>query len=83
MFVRRLVSLWVGAPGLALLLLCSGFFTLNTKAMKRRKFTVRFSDEEFQALVAFADREHVIPSAAVRWLLEWPWPTRTPKPAET
>jgi hypothetical protein len=37
--------------------------------MMRRRFTVRFSDEEFQALEAFADREHVIPSVAVRWLI--------------
>jgi hypothetical protein len=49
---------------------CSGFFPLNTRVMKRRNFTVRFSDEEFQALLAFADREHVILSAAVRWALE-------------
>jgi hypothetical protein len=47
--------------------------------MKRRKFTVRFSDEEFQDLVAFADREHVIPSVAVRWLLEMALADKNPQ----
>jgi hypothetical protein len=46
--------------------------------MKTRKFTVRFSDEEFQALVAFADQEHVIPSVAVRWLIGMALADRNP-----
>jgi hypothetical protein len=53
------------------------------EAMKRRKFTVRFSDEEFQALTAFADQEHVIPSVAVRWLIGMALSGRCPASGQT
>jgi hypothetical protein len=51
--------------------------------MKRRKFTVRFSDEEFQALSAFADQEHVIASVAVRWLIGMALADRCPASGQT
>jgi len=51
--------------------------------MKRRRFTVRFSDEEFQALEAFANREHVIHSVAVRWLIGIALANRCPKSGRT
>jgi hypothetical protein len=58
-------------------------FPLNTKAMKRRRFAVRFSDEEFQALEAFANREHVIHSVAVRWLIGMALNDKNPKSGRT
>jgi hypothetical protein len=51
--------------------------------MKQRKFTVRFSDDEFQALTAFADQEHVIPSVAVRWLVGMALADKNPKSGRT
>ena len=47
--------------------------------MKRRKFTVRFFDEEFQAPTAFADQEHVIASVAIRWLIGMALAKRCPE----
>jgi hypothetical protein len=51
--------------------------------MKRRRFTVGFSDEEFQALEAFANREHVIHSVAVRWLIGMALNDKSPKSGRT
>jgi hypothetical protein len=58
-------------------------FRHKYKAMKRRKFTVRFSDDEFQALTAFADREHVIASVAIRWLIGMALAKRCPESGQT
>jgi len=33
------------------------------------RFTVRLSEIESKALTQFADNEHLIPSAALRWLI--------------
>jgi hypothetical protein len=81
-FVRRLGFLLAGipteSPATLVLDFCSRLVCHKYKAMKRRKFTVRFPDEEFQALTAFADRGHVIHSVAVRWLLGMALADRNP-----
>jgi hypothetical protein len=77
-WVFLLAEIPTGSPATLVPDFGSGLVRHKYKAMKRRKFTVRFSNEEFQALTAFATREHVIHSVAVRWLIEMALANKNP-----